>query len=171
MKNIAFDFLLHPTFSLRAWLCLRLVTAATPLYCRLMRHHKPVWSYSLPTLCTFPAGTLGRDLGNFLRTNGLRLQPHAEEHDVFHVLLGFEPTVIGEARMQFALLGNGRHSVFVWASVLLGLVLFPEYYPIFRQDYRDGQKCRPFSRWHFQHLLHQNTEELRDFIFYRHGSW
>ena len=69
--------------------------------------------------------------------------------------------------MQFALLGNGRQSVFVWASVLLGVVLFPEYYPVFRQDYRDGQNCRSFSRWHFQHLLQENTGELRDFIFYR----
>ncbi len=164
MKNSTLTLLLRPTFSLRAWFCLHLVTTATPIYCWLQRHRKPAWAHTAQMLCTFPAGTLGREVGEFLCAHGMRLQPHAEEHDVFHVLLGYPPTVVGEARMQFALLGNGRRSLFVWASVVLGATMFPEYYPTFCQDYRDGQKCRPFSHWRFQHLLHENAEEMRTFI-------
>lgn len=167
MKNLNLDLLLRPAFSLRAWFCLHLVSIATPIYCSLLKFRKPAWGHTVQTLRALPAGTLGHEVGEFLYGNNMRLQPHAEEHDVFHVLLRYPPTVIGEASMQFALLGNGRRSLFVWTSVLLGWILFPEYHSTFRQDYRDGQQCRPFSRWRFQHLLLQDTTELRNFIFRR----
>lgn len=167
MKNLSLDILFRPTFSLRAWFCLHLVSTATPIYCSLQKYRKPAWGHTAQTLQKLPVGTLGHAVGEFLTANNMCLQPHAEEHDVFHVLLGFPPTVIGEASMQFALLGNGRRSLFVWTSVLLGWILFPEYHSTFRQNYREGQRCRAFSRWRFEHLLQENTADMRDFIFRR----
>jgi ubiquinone biosynthesis protein Coq4 len=154
----------RPVVSLRATLCHWLETIAKPFYVRLAKWRQAAWGHNMATLQTFPEGSLGKDIYYFLKENGLEMIPKCELHDVFHVLFDCAPTVEEEVRLQMILLGNGRKTLYTWWSVVIGGLLYPEYWRTFRSAYRFGQRCRPVHRWNFQYLLAENTAELRYFI-------
>ena len=91
--------------------------------------------------------------------------PYLETHDVYHVLLGYQPTIVEEARLYFFLLGNGKYSFEVVNTVLVSLSLLPDYWGDLFQHYRRGKACRRMGHWDFRYLMHENTDVLRGIIF------
>ena len=91
--------------------------------------------------------------------------PFLETHDVYHVLLGYKPTIVDEARLYFWLLGNGKRSVEVFSTVLSGFVFLPDYWSDLMQHYRRGKACRNIAKWDFQFLMREDAEILRGVIF------
>jgi ubiquinone biosynthesis protein Coq4 len=63
------------------------------------------------------------------------------------------------------MLGNGRISFPVLATVAFGLCTMPEYWAQFRQAYRKGKQCPPISHWPWFELLPQPTHALQQRIF------
>ncbi|MEI6409547.1 MAG: hypothetical protein WCR52_09205 [Bacteroidota bacterium] len=158
------SLVLRPVFSLRVR-CFELAEkTARPIYTKLLKRNMQSWGHTMETLRAFPAGTVGRDIFVFLSQNGLELMPGLEDHDVFHVLFEFEPTVYGEIMLQAVVYGNGRRTLYTKLAVLFGWLIFPEFHADFYKNYRKGKQYKAFHRWNYQYLLLEKTADLRAFV-------
>lgn len=123
------------------------------------------FQYSLEELQRFPAGSLGNDLFHFLDKRKLPLLKHYARHDLKHVLLGYDTTDEGEACLQSFMLGNGRVSFPVLATVIYSFLTMPEHWSKMRRAFRYGRMCTPFHNWQWSDLLLQPTVQIRSKIF------
>ena len=153
-----------PLFRLREKIMIQLVKWSYPLYLKGFKRGRPAWQTNRKLLLQYPEGSLGRRLGVFLQANDIDLIPKLENHDVFHVLLDYEPHVIAEAQMQFCLLGNGKRSPYVFGTAIIAMIAFPEFWASFKQAYHKGQNLRPVHRWYFEYLLDEPLVEMKAFI-------
>lgn len=112
-----------------------------------------------------PDGTLGKDIGNCLENNGLRLVPNYESHDLKHVLLDFKMTPVDEIRMQAFMLGNGNYSIPSFAIFIFGALFLPDLWVTFYKDFIHGQRSKPISTWTIEEYAHCKTATLREIIF------
>lgn len=124
-----------------------------------------VFTYTKEELMQLPDGSLGHDLFRFLEKRNLPLLNHYARHDLKHVLLGYDTTDEGEACLQTFMLGNGRVSFPVLATVLYGYLTMPEHWKKMRLAYRQGKQAHPFHHWKWNELLREQTEALRHKIF------
>lgn len=147
-----------------------LVKQTQPYYEKLTRKHRPAWQVSKATLLVMPPGSLGRQLGIFLQQRGIELMPHFENHDVFHLMAGYDTDVTAEVCLQWLLVGNGKRSPYALGTAFLGLLLFPECGSLFRQAYAKGKAARPFHHWYFEYLLGEPLADLQRFVFDRRGG-
>ncbi len=110
----------------------------------------PRFPYSAATLRLLPEGTLGNSLMQFLDSQGLVLLPQYESHDIKHVLLGYGADEEGEAAMQYFFLGNGARSFPVIITVLVTLIIMPEFYGSFRRAFIRGRRTPSLAGtdWH-----------------------
>lgn len=115
-------------------------------------------------LLKYPEGRLGRDLYYFLEKRELPLLPHYARHDLKHVLLNYDTTDEGEVCLQSFMLGNGRISFPVLATVIYGVATMPEYWKKMRAAFRSGRQCNSIHGWPWHELLNVPTEILRNKI-------
>lgn len=165
MQQLPTKSLALPMHGLRARLMLQLVKIAYYIYRRFYKTDKRAWRQSRRDLRGKPAGSLGRSLAAFLDEGGFELMPRFEDHDVFHVLLGYGSDIPAEACLQFCLLGNGKRSINVYGTVLLATLVFPEHWGDFRRACERGRRARPFTHWDFEYLLNEPVGRLRALIF------
>ncbi|APQ18050.1 Coq4 family protein [Maribacter hydrothermalis] len=119
------------------------------------------WNLETQDLLAYPANTLGSHMGLFLKDNMFQLQEKLENHDVFHVLTNTGITVTDEISMQYYLFGNGKRSIYLFAVLFLGTVLFPEYWNFFISKYKLGKSALPFHQINFQKLLNQPLNRIK----------
>ena len=137
----------------RAMLMHKLVKYSQPIYRHWSRKQQIPWNISNQQLLDYPINSLGRALGRFLQSHNFTLIAQFESHDVFHVLLGYEPTVLDEARMQYCLLGSGRRSLYTIGTCVLAGFIYPDYLVDFRKNYQRGCGLEDFSYWDFEAML------------------
>jgi ubiquinone biosynthesis protein Coq4 len=125
---------------------------------------RPVFNYSELELYMLPEGTLGSDLYIFLATRNLPLLKYYARHDLKHVLLGYDTTDEGEVCLQSFMLGNGRISFPVLATVAYGFLTMPEYWKPMRRAFWKGRKAAPVHGWKWNEILTEQTTELRNKI-------
>ena len=154
---------IHARTPLRERIAMIMVNAMKPVYF-YMRRHRKAWTVTQDELCRMPAGTLGRDLGNFLTANGLMLMPKAEFHDVYHVLFRFGTTMPEETAIQFVSLGNGRYTLPHIVTNIVSLVFYPQHWDKYLQAYRTGRAASKFHHLDFEPMLRLQTSEVRDMI-------
>ena len=116
-------------------------------------------------LKSLPAGTLGNDLYIFLKQRDLPLLKHYARHDLKHVLLGYDTTEEGEACLQSFMLGNGRVSFPVLATVFFSFLTMPEYWKKMRQAFLAGKQSDPIHSWQWNEIVGTPTAELRNKVF------
>jgi hypothetical protein len=133
-------------------------------FLRQIRKPRP-FPYTEAELAAFPPGTLGRDLVTLLQEKQLPLLTHYARHDLKHILLGYDTTEEGEVCLQSFMLGNGRISFPVIATVLYGFFTMPEYWSLFLQHYRKGRRLAPIHNWPWFSLLQEPTQALQYRIF------
>lgn len=150
---------------LRDQLIVAMVEKTKPLYGHLFKKTKQAWKTNLIKLANYPNKSLGNDLYRFLKNEKLELMPKFESHDVMHVLFNYKTTVLGELKMQFFLLGNGKRSLYCLASALLGICFVPEHLNKYWKEFKLGKNCRKITKWNFEFLLNEPTELLRKLIF------
>lgn len=122
------------------------------------------WPYTLQEQRNLPLGSLGKEIANTLDRQGYEIIPKFEHHDAEHVLFGYKMTGIGELRLQFFLLGNGRLGWVAIASVLLGVVWFPELVWLFLRDYKRGKEFKNINTVNLGNYLPEPTEKVRNFL-------
>jgi hypothetical protein len=123
------------------------------------------WKLTKDNLRLFPKGSLGKDVSEFIDTHDFDMLPYLETHDIYHVLLGYQPHIVDEARLYFFLMGNGKHSIEVVGTVLVSLFLLPDYWGDLFRHYQRGKASRSIAKWDFRYLLHEDTQILRGIIF------
>lgn len=141
---------------------------ALPLL-KILRRPNP-FTFSKAELMHLPAGTLGNDLFLFLEKRNLPLLKHYARHDVKHVLLNYDTTDEGEICLQSFMLGNGRFSFPVVATVLFGMMTMPEHWKNMQSAYRKGKTCQSFHHWQWNKLMLDQTKDLRNKIFYNYNN-
>jgi hypothetical protein len=147
----------------------KMVGFLNPIYKAVMPRNR-AWNISLPQMRSMQQGSLGKDVANFMDKNQFELLPYLETHDVYHVLLGYEPHIVDESRLYFFLLGNGKYSFEVINTVLVSLVLLPDYWLDLFRHYRRGRDARSIAKWDFRYLMHEETEILRGIVFAKKES-
>lgn len=153
-----------PLFKFREDLLIQLEQWTYLLYLKWFKQGRPAWQKSTRDLLAYPDGSLGKALGDFLQYHQLSLIPHAENHDVFHVLLDYGTNGIAEAQMQFCLIGNGKRSLYALTAAGISGLVFPEYWSSFRKAFRRGKRLRKMYKWYFEYLLDEPLIELKAFI-------
>ena len=146
----------------RAMLMHKLVKYSQPLYRRWSRRQQIPWNISNQQLLYYPINSLGHALGQFLQSHNFTLMAQFESHDVFHVLLGYKPTVLDEARMQYCLLGSGRRSLYTIGTCVLSGLVYPDYVMNFRKHYQRGCCLENFSYWDFEAMLGVGMHQIMD---------
>lgn len=131
---------------------------------KLIRQPK-AFEHTKDELEFFPTGTLGHDLYIFLKERNLPLLKHYARHDLKHVLLGYDTTEEGEACLQSFMLGNGRISFPVLATVGYSFLTMPEYWTKMQKAFLQGKKSSPIHSWRWNEILNEPTKELRKKIF------
>ena len=136
---------------------------ALPLLKLLRRPN--AFTYTTEDLKALPIGTLGNDLYVFLTRRELLLLKHYARHDLKHVLLGYDTTEEGEACLQSFMLGNGRVSFPVLATIVYSFLTMPEHRKKMRHAFLMGKKSNPIHSWRWNEIVKTPTEELRNKVF------
>lgn len=117
----------------------------------------------LDYLQNLPSGTLGRGVADILHQHNLQLIPHYENHDLKHVLLGYDMTPEDELLLKAFMLGNGDYSI-TCIGFLAFALLTPELWPQLRTHFRRGRLTGCVLRWSLTKYATQNVEVLRQEI-------
>lgn len=128
-------------------------------YQKIFKKNKP-WGYTLQEYLNCPEGSIGKQLGLFLKNNQYTIQPQLEEHDVFHIITNSGTTVKEEIKMQFYLLGNGKRSPFLFIVLAAGL-FYPIYVNEFITSFKKGKKANQFYHLDFSKLLTVNLNNFQ----------
>jgi ubiquinone biosynthesis protein Coq4 len=145
----------------REKLCAWMFEVTKKPYAKFFKRNKKAWGLNSTMLLTYPAGTLGNEVGNFLRTNKFELLPKLESHDVYHVITGMSTQVKDEVGMQFLLLGNGKKSLYLFSTIGICIFLLPEYFNYFRQCYKKGKTYHPIFQLDLKEELNNQLTHLR----------
>jgi ubiquinone biosynthesis protein Coq4 len=131
----------------------------------LRRIRKPLpFSFTEEELAGLPAGTLGNDLHIFLRERNFKLLKHYSRHDMKHIVLGYNTTDQGEACLQCFMLGNGRISFPVLATVMYSMITMPEHWQSMKAAYKKGRQSGPVHDLPWPKLLEERTSEIQNWI-------
>ena len=152
MKNLRLKFLLF------------MYEISQKQYRRFFKRKKRKWQFNEKQLLAFQEDSLGKKLGEFYKKHGFRMIPQLENHDVYHLITKYATKMIDEISMQYLLFGNGKKSAYLLGVLVLGTLVFPEYFNTYRKAYQKGKSMKAFHHWDFEALLWQNFENLQDFI-------
>lgn len=148
----------------RTWLLVFLTHECALPVLKVFRRPAP-FPYSLAELEALPPETLGHALVRFIRQKDLTLLVHYARHDLKHIVLDYDTTDRGEVCLQSFMLGNGRISFPVLATVLYGAFTMPEYWKPMREAWKLGRQCPPIHAWDWFALLAEPVEKLKRQIF------
>lgn len=149
MRNVRLKFMLH----LYGW--------SSKVYANLFKANKKAWGISKDEFLRYPVGSLGYQLGEFYALNGFDIMPKLENHDVFHILTETGITIQDEIGMQYLLFGNGKFSFYLMGMIVVGGMVFPEYFGYYIQSFLKGRSMMKFHSVDFKALLTEPIAELR----------
>lgn len=123
--------------------------------------NKQPFNYTHEQLNRFPSGTLGKDLAEELNRNGFTLLENYERHDCKHIILGFPMNELGEASMQFFLLGTGHYSIPQFLALAFCVLFMPDYWSVFYNEFKRGRNCPLLKEIDYNQLVLLKTSELQ----------
>lgn len=129
-------------------------------YQRFIKKCDP-WKITVNELQHYPTPSLGYNLSCFILKHNFEMQAKLEDHDVFHVLTNTGITVPEEISMQYYLYGNGKRSMYQFSVMLLGTLLFPDYFKSFITAYQKGKSALVFHQLDFSKMLYQPIQKIK----------
>lgn len=126
---------------------------------------KQPWGITTEDLLGMPVNSYGYRLGCFLRANGFQLIPKVERHDAYHVLTGFGTCQEDEIALQYLCFGNGKRTPYLFAVLLLGTLILPDYFAYYRKAYYFGKNSHSFHHFDFKTVLPLDYQLFRSTIF------
>lgn len=148
-------------YNFRVLICDILNKSSIVLYTKVVKYSTQKWDINLKYLNSLSKDSLGNHLLQFLIKENFELMPKHESHDIYHILGQYGTKKEQEIALQFFLFGNGKHSLYLYLSLLIGLILFPEYYLMYKHAYLRGKEAYPFFKINFEKLLHYPIDEIR----------
>lgn len=123
------------------------------------------WNISTAQLLQFPAGSLGKTLGEFLAKDGLEPLPGAEYHDAQHVLLDYSVSFKDEVALQFFLHGNGKRSIASVSTMIGAWCILPTQWSYLRTAYERGKQAADISTLNLKAMLSYDLEHTKKILF------
>lgn len=123
------------------------------------------WDLSTQQLQTFPEGTLGKALGDFLQEHDVELLKGAEYHDIQHVLLGYSISFKDEVALQFFLHGNGKKSFASFSTRIGAWLLLPTQWKYLNAAYERGKRCKDITKLNYKALLYDDVSQIKASLF------
>jgi ubiquinone biosynthesis protein Coq4 len=142
-----------------------LYNGSSVLYTKLFKRNKKAWGLSVSDFLAYPTNTLGYALGNFYLSNGFDVMPKLENHDVFHVITETNTDIQGEIAMQYLLMGNGKRSLYMYAMIGIGTVIYPEFIRYYMFSYQKGKSLSKFHHIEFKDYLAKPLVELQHSLY------
>lgn len=157
------SFVLAPNYntSLRAFLLGKVALPSVLLYRNLFKRHKTPWNENVCTLKYYPVDSIGNELAHFLSSHSFDLEPKMENHDFFHVVLGYGASLPEEAALHFFLIGNGKRSHYPFIAAGVGFMFFTEFYDLYIDAYHRGRHSKPFVKKHLKKHLNTPLETFK----------
>lgn len=131
---------------------------------KIFRRTNP-FEYDMQQLAAMPQGSLGNDLFLFLQQRNLSLLKYYVRHDLKHIVLEYDTTDEGEACLQTFMLGNGRISFPVLATVVYSFITMPEHWNKMKTAFLKGRNAKAVHAFPLSKLLMEDTSGLRKQIF------
>ena len=122
------------------------------------------WNMRTADLLMFPADSVGKTLGEFLKKNRLEPIARAESHDMYHVLFGYSTSLRDEVALQFFLRGNGKTSIASLGTSIGAWFIFPRQWHYFKASYARGKKCGDVSKLDLKSILNKNFDDVRAWL-------
>ena len=110
---------------------------------------------------SYPQGTVGREVANYLRRTNSDFIPGFEAHEFKHVLIGYENSFDEELRLQAFMLGNGNYSPFCLFFLSAGIFQWKK----LSDHFRAGRKCVSIVRWKLEDVAHMPLNRLRHIMY------
>ncbi|MEM7187284.1 MAG: hypothetical protein AAF466_11560 [Bacteroidota bacterium] len=133
------------------------------LYLRFKK--KQPWNIHSSQLMEMSKHTFGYQLGLFLRNNAFELIPKVERHDAYHVLSGFPTGAEDEIALQYLCFGNGKRTPYLFAVLVIGTLLLPEYATYYRHSFLLGKRSNSFHHFDYKTVLPLDFDTFRTMIF------
>ena len=138
MKNLRLKFLLF------------MYQVSQKHYRLIFKRKKRKWVFTEEQLLLFKDDSLGKTLGEFYKKHGFRMIPQMENHDVYHLISEYSTSMIDEIAMQYLLFGNGKRSAYLLGVLLLGTIVFPEYFSQYKNRFFAARPGRSGFKSRFQ---------------------
>ena len=145
----------------REKLCAWMFEVSKTPYAFLFKRNKKAWGLNSDALLKYPDGSLGKGVGEFLKTNGFELIDKLESHDVYHVITDTDTDVKSELGMQFLLLGNWKRSFYQFTTVTISHFLLPEHLKYFRAKYIKGKTFKGIHKLNLYEELNNQLDHIR----------
>jgi len=149
---------------IREQICIWLFEKSKTPYANYFKKNE-AWDLTRFELLKFPADSLGYELGLFLNENNYRLIPKLEKHDAYHLITGYKTNVKDEVALQYFFLGSKKRSLYLYAVVIIGGMLLPEYVFHYYRSYQKGKIAEPFYKWDIKKLLSSPLKEIQHSVF------
>lgn len=146
---------------IRLKLMLYLYDWSSKIYTIVFKWNKKAWGIRKEEFLNYPVGSIGHSLGLFYESKGFEVMPKLENHDVFHILTETGTEIQDEIAMQYMLLGNGKISLYLFGMVLIGGILFPEYFSYYKKNFQKGRTLQRFHHLEFKDMLQLQLTELQ----------
>ena len=133
------------------------------IYTKFFKSSKE-WKTKRKDLLAYHPGTLGYQLGSFLEEHQFDLIPKVEQHDIYHILTGYGVAVEEEVALQFLCFGNGKRSLYLAGAVLIGMIVLPDYLPLYLRSFRKGKRLQPFYQYDYRNMLEVDFHDFQQMI-------
>lgn len=105
-------------------------------------------------------GTIGKSIADLLDDKGYRLIPKFENHDLKHVLLGYEMKMVDEIKMQAFLVGNGNYTFPCLIFLSLG-IFYPTIWRTLPSEYKKGKNTKSVYHLKLDDCMHKSLNEVK----------
>ena len=140
------------------------------LYAKYFKKNKTAWGLNVEDFKLFPVDSLGYSLGIFYSSNGFNVMPKLENHDVFHVITQTGTAIHEEIAMQYLLMGNGKCSLYMYAMIIIGTVIYPEFIRYYMFSYQKGKSLNTFHHIEFFERLKEPLKEIQWELFVKKNN-
>ncbi|MES2514680.1 MAG: Coq4 family protein, partial [Bacteroidota bacterium] len=119
------------------------------------------WNLTTEGLLQYPEGSVGKELGKFLKKSGVEPLVGAEYHDLEHVLFDYSISFKDEVGLQFFLHGNGKKSFASVSTIMGAWFILPTQWKYLKNSYVKGKKCKDISKLNLKDLLNDNLNQVK----------
>ena len=114
----------------------------------------------LEQLRVLQPGTVGREIADMLDSKQYRLIPKFEDHDLKHIVLGYEMTRRDEIRMQAYLVGNGNRTLpcMIFLSIA---IIYPGLWRDLIVQYQLGKKRKSIYYLRLEECMDKSLEDVK----------
>jgi hypothetical protein len=114
----------------------------------------------IQSLLQMRPGSFGYALGRHMQYHKLDFIPGFEEHDMKHLLLGYDVTVPGEIRLSAFEFGCGNRSFMTLSVFFLGIPMALDLWPQLIRDYRHGKQSQDFRKLPLKKMIDRDFSEM-----------